>query len=265
MSDLIVNNATMYVLDELNGKNVVSQISVVEDVSFNVALNKTDVTTTSGTVLTSITDPLASVTGVLYSPGNMANLELLFRGAVSNSTYDGVTTEAGFETTIKFGAAGDSVVLPGFNGDKTAVTINSVVLTSNNATTYTVTTDYTVAADPTGVTLITQVAGGSIPLDTEVTVNYDFTPLQGSVLQSSSTGVLKSRTVILRETPDCDDDTKYRMIIIPGVVATTDLNLSFLDVTTDNASPNVLNFTLEQQSVEKCAAGNEWIIYDTTV
>lgn len=244
---LLVKNATLYVLDELNNVNAFQKLSVVEDIVFNYNVNRVDVKTTVGTTLMTVADPRAVVNGILYNPGNNRMLELLFRGGVTRQTYNGSTPQANEALTIKFSAAGDAVALPGFNGNGTAVTVASVALKSNPATTYSSTTDYQVVLDPlTKLTLIKHRTTGVMALETEFVVTYTYTPLASDILRKGS-GVLKPRTFVIHEEPVFGDPTKYRRIIIPNAVATTDMSLGFLEVNSENASPNSMNISFEQQ------------------
>lgn len=260
---LLVSNATLYVLDEINNINAFKKISILEDLSFNFNLNRAEIKTTAGTTLTTVADPRAVLNGILYNPGDLEALEILFRGAVIRQVYNGSTAQAGEEVTIKFSAAGDAIALPGFQGNGSAVTVNSVRLKSNLATTYSAVTDYQVVLDPaTKMTLIKHRTTGVMALETEFVVNYDYTPLAAEVLRKGS-GILKPRTFIIHEQPIATDATKYRRIIIPNAIATTDMSLAFLEVNSDNAQPNVMNVTFEQQKLVATDKYPDVVIYDT--
>lgn len=258
---LILNSATLYVLDETTGS--FQKISRVDDVTFNYAANSAAITTASGFTLARVSDPRATISGIFYNPGKLESIELMARGLVDVDTYDGSTTVTGEIVTLKFDSANQYVALPGYNGDKTAVTVTSVKLKSNQLTVYTVTDDYTVSADPTGVTLIKHVSGGDIPLGTEVVVNYSYEPLAGNILKASSSGILETRTVMLHMQPDCDDATKYIRVICPAMYLTSDITMNFLDRGADNSEPGIMNFTYEQEKPEKCGGAALPVIINT--
>ena len=256
----IIKRGILYAHDEV-AKTIV-KIAYVEDLTFTNAQNQVDVVATSGYVLQSFVDPRASITGTLYTPGDNKLLELMFRGSVTNVKVNGSTAIAGNVAVIKFPASATSVVLPLFNGAKTAVTVTHIKNTANPSTTYTLTTDYTVTVDSaTGLTMINHVGAGTIPVDTEVTVTYDATPLASNVLQPVVGGVLRPRTFIIHE--EGADATKYRRLVLPDAVATTDIELPFLNISSDNASPNVLNFTFTQQKRDIGTKNINWALIDT--
>lgn len=259
MSDSLIQNGVLYALDAPN--NQLTKLAVVEDIVFSNAQNVVDVTTTSGQTLKRFVDPRASISGILYTPRDAKMLELIFRGSVKVSELDGETAIAGKECVVKFEKADDAILLPIANASKTAVTVNSIKLTSNISTTYVVSDDYTISADSqTGLTLIKHVSGGAIPVGTEVTVNYDVTPAASQILEPIRGGELIPSTFVIAET---DSSGKTALTVVPAAVATTDLELPYLTLSQDNASPNVMNFTLQQDKRDISTNHIDWAMVDS--
>lgn len=256
----LIQNGVLYALDA-PGKKLV-KLSVVEDVTFTDAQNVTEVTTSSGTVLKTFVDQRSSISGTLYTPGDGESISLLFRGAVTRTVLDGSTAIAGKEVVVKFPKSGDAIVLPIANGDKSAVTVNSVKLTSNPTTTYSVTTDYTVTVDSvTGLTFVNHVGAGGIAADTEVTINFDVTPAASQIIEPIAGGTLIPNTYVIVET-NPDDKTKTRVLVVPAAVPQTDIEIPFLNLTQENASPNVMNFTLQQEKRDIATNHINWALTD---
>lgn len=256
----LIQNGVLYALDAAGNK--LTKLTVVEDINFTDAQNVTEVTTTSGRVLKTFTNQRASITGTLYTPRDAEALSLLFRGAITVTTLDGSTAIAGKEAVVKFPKANDAILLPVANADKSAATVNSIKLTSNPTTTYTVSTDYTVSVDSvTGLTLIKHVSGGSIPVDTEVTVNFDVTPAASSLIEPIAGGTLIPNTFVVVET-NPDDTAKTAVLVVPAAVPQTDIELPFLILTDENASPNVMNFTLQQEKRDVSVNHINWAMVD---
>ncbi|PQO47372.1 hypothetical protein [Blastopirellula marina] len=234
-------------------------ISVVDNVRITGAINPVEIKTPSGQTIYKGADMGMAIELDLYHPGNLAALELLYRGLVTNVAYDGETTVAGEDVTISFFSSGGAFPLPGYNGDKTAVTVNSVKLASNTATTYTATTDYTVAVDAdTGISYLVHVGGGSIPVGTEIVVNYDYDPGEGSIMRPVNNGVQRDRFVVIDCVTDCSDATKYRRYYLPHAFVVSDLLHQLLEYGQDNTSPNILPIRFEYAMPDACSTRSAW-------
>lgn len=256
----VIRNGVLYALNASG--NELKKLAYVEDVEFQDAKNVTDIKTNTGTVLLTLTNQQSSINGSVYAPGDAEILELLYRGAVTRVVVDGLTPLAGRECVVKFENANDAILLPIANANKTAVTVNTITLVSNPATSYDVTDDYTVSADPqTGLTLIKHVSTGAIPVGAEVTINYDVTPAASQILEPIPGGSLIPNTYAIVET-DPDATTKQRILVVPACVIQTDMNLSFLNLNEENASPAPMAFTLQQQKRDITTNHINWALVD---
>ncbi len=261
--DLLRTKGRIWVFDEASTQKKWRELTVVDNVRFQASANPTEIRTPSGITIYQTIDLDPTISFDWYHPGNNDLIELLFRGAVSSTTYDGSTAQAK-TITVSFRQASEAVPLVGFDGDLTVVTVSAVVLDSAPSTTYTVTTDYTLAVDTTtGVSMITQVSGGSIPLNTDIRVTYSFTPLASKVLQPVDNGNLVMRTVMIDSPLPSASQTAYRRYILPRCTITSDLMHSMLELGQDNTSPNILPMTLKYSRPDTDSKDQRWIWYDT--
>lgn len=242
---LLKNKGRLWVLDELAATKAFVEIALIDSVDVKHPVNTTEIKTPSGITVMKTTEPGASISFDLYHPGDLSVIERLFRGIVEKTTYTGSAAQV--ETVIiNFRNVGDCAVLPGYNGAKTAATITSIK-SLDLATTYTVSTDYTVTADAlTGMTLITHVSPAStIPLNTDVVVTYSYTPLKSTVLKPNYDGNIIERFLVVDSYPDKSDATKYRRYFLPKATVMSDMVHSLLEVGKENSKPNILPVTLE--------------------
>jgi hypothetical protein len=133
--DLLRNKGRISVFDERAAVKDWVEIGVVDNVRVSHPTNPIEIKTPSGITIYKSIDLDAQVTFDLFHPGNLGAIELLYRGVVSLTNFDGSTTVAGEDATIRFSAVSEAHPIPGFNGDKTAVTVNSVK-SADLATTY---------------------------------------------------------------------------------------------------------------------------------
>lgn len=262
--DLLKFKGRLWVLDEKAAVKKFVEVTVIDSVKTMFPLNRTEIKTPSGITVYETADPDAKIEFDFYHPGNNYALDLLFRGPVNLTKYDGSTAVTGEKAAISFKSLGDCAVIPGFNGAKTAATITSVK-SLDGATTYTVTTDYTVSADAlTGMTLITHVSGGTIPLNTDVVVTYTYTPSKSQQLNPSYAGTLIDRFLVL-DSIDPSDSTKYRRYYLPRATATSELEHSLLDIGSDNANPNILKVSMQLAKPDVYTNDQKWYIIDTVI
>lgn len=208
-------------------------------------------------------DPDAELSCDWYHPGDPTLIELMFRGAVSLTTATG-SADITESVLVEFNNASDAFPLPGFDGDKTVVTVSAVVLASNTATSYTVTTDYTIAVDPvTGVTHIVQVSGGSIPLKTPILVTYAYRPLAGKILKPIDNGEQIYRNFILDVFTNPSDATKYIRHFMPRSTVTSDLIQQHVEFGKDNSSPNIMPITIRYAKPDTNTNDAKWYILNT--
>lgn len=213
--DLLKNKARMWIYDELAAVKAWREVGFIDSAEFSMITNQGDIKSPSGTNIYSFSDPDAEVGADWYHPGDYSKIELMFRGIVSLQTTNG-STDITETVLVEFQNAGDAYPLPGYDGDKSAVTISAVVLDSAPSTAYTVTTDYTVSADATtGMSQIVQVSGGSIPLATPIRVTYTYRPLAARIVKPVDNGVLIPRHVLLRI------HASYRRYEVPPPVLAT--------------------------------------------
>ncbi len=261
--DLLRNKGRIYVFDESAAVKDWRELTLVDTVNFTGASNPIDIKSPSGNSVYQSIDPDAQISFDWYHPGNLSGIELLFRGALDLDSYDGLTAQV--ETVVvRFGALGNAASLPGFDGDKTVVTVSAVVLDSNPSTAYTVSTHYTLAVDTaTGMSHIVHVSGGAIPLDTDIRVTYTYTPLASNILRPIENGQLDPRFVIIDSPTDPNDLTKYRRYYLPRATVTSDLVHSLLEFGTENANPNIMNVVLKYQKPETGTKQAAWYWIDT--
>lgn len=261
--DLLRNKARIFVFDEATAQKKFVELTVVDSFEMVHPMNPVEIKTPSGITIYRSVDMDARASFDWFHPGNLTAIERMMRGPVTKTTYDGSTAQA--ETVVvNFRAANDSFVLPGFDGDKTVVTVSAVVLHSTPATTYTVTTDYTLGVDTaTGMSYITQVSGGSIPLNTEIRVTYSYTPLASTILKPVENAEQHDRFFVIDTFVDPADLTKYRRYFLPRCRVVSDLMHRALEVGKDNTSPNIMPVTLEYSKPETGSNEASWYWIDT--
>lgn len=259
--DLLKTKGRIKIFDEV--AKSFTELTVVDNINVETPPNPIEIKSPSGvTILTSM-DMDLQASFDWFHPGNADAIEKLFRGAIDKVTNDGSTTVTE-DVEVKFNTSGDAVLLPGFNGDKTVVTVNTVKLKSNLATTYTVTDDYTVTVDAdTGFSYLTHVGGGVIPVGVEIVVNYDYDPLESNTIKPNGNGVLEDRFIIIDEFPDCNDLTKYRRWYLPHMTANSAIVHSMLKIGEDNQSPNIMPVTMMYKKPEACSDRDTWYMIDT--
>ncbi len=261
--DILKNKGRISIFDERAAVKKWVEIGVVDSVKVNHAVNNTEVKTPSGITVFKTADPDAQLSFDLYHPGDLSVMELLFRGITTLTPYDGSTAQSNEKCIVSFAAAGDAYPLPGFNGAKTVLSTVSVK-SKDGTTTYTVSTDYTLAVDTvTGITHVVQVSGGAIPLDTEVLVTYTYTPLKSKVLKPSFDGNLIDRHIIIDSFPVATDTTKYRRYYLPRATVESDLMHSLLEFGKDNSSPNILPVTMSLAKPDVLSNDPLWYWMDT--
>lgn len=263
-NDLLRFKGRLYVLDETSAVKKLKEVTVIDSVKIMHPINRTEIKTPSGQTIFTTSEPEASFEFDLFHPGDNSILDLLFRGAFNTTKYDGTTAVTGQKEAISFRSLGDCAVLSGFNGAKTAATITNIK-SLDGATTYTVTTDYLVTADATtGMTIITHVSGGGIPLNTDVVVTYTYTPPKSLQLNPSYTGNLIDRFIVI-DSVDPSDSTKYRRYFLPKATASSNLEHSLLEVGKDNANPNILKVTMQLAQPDPYSYEPHWSWTDTIV
>ena len=261
---LLKNKGRLWVFDERAAVKAWTEIALVDNVRITHPANPVEVKSPSGITVYRTLDLDSMLEFDLYHPGDNSVLELLYRGVIDLTEYDGATAQNEV-VSIKFRNASEAYPLPGFDGDKGAVTVNSVK-SSDLATTYSLTTDYTVAVDSvTGISMIVQVSGGSIPVGEEVIVDYDFTPLESKVLRPNFGADLVDRHLLVTTFVDCDDLTKYRTYYLPRATATSDLQHSLLETGEDNTNVAILPVKMELAKPDACGKEAKWAWYDTVV
>jgi len=261
---LLKDKGKLYLFDETSAQKKFVEIALVDNINVTHPANAFEIKSPSGVSVLKGVDMGMSISFDLYHPRDLLALEKMYRGAVTATAYDGSTAEASEEVQFAFGAASEAFPIPGFDGDRTAVTVNSVKLASNTATTYTATTDYTLAADAlTGMTVITHVSGGSIPVGADIIVNYDYTPLESTILRPNDNGTLLDRFLMVESRPDCSDATKYTRYYMPRSTISSDLVHQLLEVGANNQSPNILPVTFEYKMPDSCSKEAKWYWIDT--
>ncbi|QDT46164.1 hypothetical protein Pan258_01810 [Symmachiella dynata] len=263
---LLKDRGRLWILDESASVKAFKEIAVVDNVQVSHPGNPVDVKTPSGITVFKSNDMGAQISLDLYHPGDAKSIERLFRGPVTRVEHDGATAVAGEEVVLNFRNANEALPIPGFNGAKTAATINSVKSLDGSVTytLFTVSGDYKVLADTeTGLTLIEHVGAGIIPLDTDVVVNYDYTPLKSQQIKPDDDAELVDRFLVIDSYPDCDDTTKYRRYFLPRMTVTSDLLHSLLEMGQDNQSPNIMPVTMTYNKPSSCSDEPRWYWIDT--
>lgn len=257
---LLKNKGRLYVWDEASGVKRMKEVSLTDNFEFNVPTNPIEIKSPSGITIFKTLDPEATATCDFYHPGDNSILELLFRGVFSNTTYDGNTAVT--ETVaFAFRQAGEAMILPGYDGDKTAVTVSAVVLDSNTSTSYDVTDDYTVNADSTtGMSYITHVSNGAIPVGQEIRVTYSYTPLASNVLRPIENGTQVLRNIVIDSVVS---STKYRRYVLPRCTVTSDLSHKMLEFGKENSNPNFMSLKFEYSKPDTGSLAPAWYWIDT--
>lgn len=260
---LLRNKGRMWVLDELAATKAFKEVTVVDSVEVKHPVNTTEIKTPSGITIFKTQEPGAMLSLDIYHPGDLTMIERLFRGIVEKTAFSGGTATE--NVAVSFRNLGDCAVLPGFNGAKTAVTVNSVK-SADLATTYTGSgTDYAAAsADSlTGMTILTHISGGAIPLNTDVIVNYTYTPLTSTVVKPNYDGNIIDRFIVIDSFTDKSDNTKYRRYFLPRATVTSDLVHRLLEVGKENTAPNLLHVDFELSTPDVTQYDPTWYWIDT--
>lgn len=259
---LLRNKGRMWIFDEAAAVKAWKEFTVVDNVKVNNPPNPVEIKTPSGITIFQTLDLDAMISCDWYNPGDLAKLELLYRGVTSLTTYDGSTPQTE-NVNVVFRNVSEAFPLPGYNGAKTVATVNSVK-SADLATTYTVTTDYTVAVDSvTGITHVVHVSGGSIPRNTDIVVNYTYTPLASKTLKPDYDGAVVFRHVIIDSFTDQNDLTKYRRYFMPNCTIQTEMGHSLLEIGQDNTSPNIMPITLKYAKPDAGSKDPKWYYIDT--
>ena len=263
-ADLLKNKGQMWIFDELAAVKKWIPFTVVDNVKITNAPNPVEIKTPSGITIFKTLDLDAEISCDWYHPGDIRRMELLTRGVTSRTSYDGSTAQAAEKVEIFFKNNNDAFPLPGFDGDKTTVTVNSVK-DITETTTYTGSgTDYSIAVDAnTGITHITHVSTGAIPLNTPVIVNYDYTPLKSQILKPNYDGTLIFRNVIIDSYTDQSDLTKYRRFFLPNCTIETELGMSLVEIGQDNTSPTILPIRFKYAKPDVNSKAAKWYYIDT--
>lgn len=261
--DLLKNKGRLWVFDELAAVKAWREVGVVDNCRFSMPTNPIEVKTPSGITIYSSIDPDAEIACDWYHPGDLGLIELMFRGAVNIAAPTG-STDITETVLVSFKNAGDAFPLPGFDGDKSAVTVSAVVLDSAPSTSYTVTTDYTLSADATtGVTSIVQVSNGGIALNTAIRVTYTYRPLASKILSPVDNGELVYRNVLLDVFTNPNDATKYKRYYLPRCTIQSDLVHQNIEFGTDNTSPNIMPLVFKYAKPDTNTNDAKWKIHDT--
>jgi hypothetical protein len=259
--DLLRNKARMWIFDEAATVKDWFEMTLMDNIKVMNPTNPVEIKSPSGQTVFKTLDLDCVISGDWYHPGNLTAIERMYRGVVDLTTHSGsAVTEA---VAVAFRQNNEAFPLPGFDGDKSVVTINNVK-TEDLATTYTVTTDYTVAVDATtGISHLVHVSTGSIPLNTKVIVNYDYTPLAGKILKPNYDNSLVFRHIMLDVFPNPSDLTKYRRYYMPNCTIETEIGHSLLEIGADNTSPNILPVTFKYAKPDYLSSDPKWYYIDT--
>lgn len=261
--DLLKNKGRLWIFDELAAVKAWREVGVVDSCKFSMPTNPGEAKTPSGVTIMNWIDPDAELTCDWYHPGDQSLIELMFRGALTLTSPSG-SADITESVIVSFKAAGDAFPLPGFDGDKTVVTVSAVVLASNTSTTYTVTTDYTIAVDAvTGVTHIVQVSAAGIPLNTDIKVTYTYRPLAGKMLQPIDNGELIYRNVILDIFTTPSHATKYIRYYMPRSTIMSDMVHQHIEMGAANSSPNVMPLTFKYAKPDTNTYDPKWYTLNT--
>lgn len=192
----------------------------------------------AGVIKTGINNHAAGIEGDLMEI-NLATLATV-RGGI-----DKLETIAGAPKTI----TGESVTLTNQiqkrllnkNGAGTVVT---AVTVKKGATLLVDGTDYVLAVDSAGYTVISRTAGGAIVSGDAVTINYTFTPLSAQRFLSGGLGTFKPRVARIT---NYDDEGKKFQITIYKATPEGGLNITFPEADAEDPAmtPIRMNGTLD--------------------
>src|SRR3954451_5248132 len=93
--DLLKFKGRLWVLDEKAAVKKFVEVTVIDSVKTMFPLNRTEIKTPSGITVYQTAEPGAKIEFDLYHPGNNTVMDLLFRGPVNKTTYDGTTAVTG--------------------------------------------------------------------------------------------------------------------------------------------------------------------------
>jgi len=261
--DLLKTKGRMYVFDEASTVKDWIELTVVDNVKFMNPTNPVEIKSPSGVTIFKTLDLDATLSCDWYHPGDLYRMELLTRGLTTVTSYNGSSAQTE-KVIANFKANNEAFPLPGFDGDLTVVTINSVK-DITETTTYTGSgTDYSVSVDAnTGMSFVTHVSTGAIPLNTDVVVNYDFTPRASKVLKPNYEGSAVFRHIMIVTQPDPSDATKYRRYYLPNCTIETELGHSLLEIGQDNGSANIMPITFKHAKPDAGSYAPKWYYIDT--
>lgn len=175
-----------------------------------------------------------SITADWLEPGDMANLEELFKGLVTLSTTAGTPVAGATQALASPFVANDFYLIENQNGDGTIITINTVTGGTDGA--LTADDDYHLVIDDQGDygIILNTVAGGTniTTLTQVVTIDYDYTPnASRNLVGGASMQTATDRYVRLVAESE-DDAAVTRQIDLAAAVASSPMLLQFLDVET---------------------------------
>lgn len=262
--DLLRTKGRIWIWDEKSTQKKFREIGVVDNVRFPMAANPVEIRTPSGMTIYQTIDFEPTISFDWYHPGNLDLIELMYRGSLDTTTYDGSTAQQ--ETiVVNFRNNNEAIPLLGFDGDLSVVTASAVVLDSAPSTSYTGSgTDYSLAVDSTtGISMITHVSTGAIPLNTDIRVTYSYTPLASKVLTPIDNGTLVNRFIMIDSPLPSASQTKYRRYLLPRATIQSDLLHSMLELGQDNTSPNIMPVAFKYQRPDTDSREQRWKWYDT--
>lgn len=164
--------------------------------TFDVVKIKTD---NAGEISGGIRNHIAAIEGDLLEI-NLTNLNTIRGGIDTLTNVAGSSTDVTAEAITLTGTTQQR--LANKNGDGTQV---SSIAVKKGATTYTVNTDYSVAIDSAGYTVISRISGGGITSGDALTVDYTYTPNSAKKLTSGGKITLSDRVVRITNTNDAGD------------------------------------------------------------
>lgn len=260
--DLLKNKGRVFIFDEAAAVKKWIEFTVVDSLKMEHPANPVEIKTPSGITIFQTLDLDAVLSGDWYHPGDLSKMELMVRGALGKTIYDGSTAQSE-AVAVNFRKAGEAFPLPGFDGDKTVVTITNVK-SEDGATTYVVTDDYTVAVDQTtGISHLIHTSDGDIPLNTDVIVTYSYTPLKSTILKPDFDTAPVMRHVMVDVFTDLNDLNKYRRYYLPNCVIESPLMHGMLENGKDNTSPNLMPFTFRYAKPDAASKAPKWYYIDT--
>jgi hypothetical protein len=260
---LLRSKGILYVFDEAASVKKWKPLTLVDSVEFSGPPNPVEVKSPSGMTIFKTLDLDAIIKADWYHPADPAKIELLYRGVIQNTSYDGSTAQTE-SVAVSFRQNNEAFPLPGFNGAKTAVTINNVK-SLDGATTYTGSgTDYSVAVDTvTGISHIVHVSTGVIPLNTDVVVNYTYTPLKSNIVKPNYDSNLVFRHLIIDVFPNYADTTKYRRYYMPNATIESAFMHRNIEIGDGNTSPNLMPVEFKYAKPDSGTNDPKWYYIDT--